>query len=248
MPIRAFRCAPAALLVILAGCAGQIRERHHFATIHPDTGEVANIFRVDLAGAARIASARYVAGFYDERAVDLFFNEAKAVDFDSANVGRGVAPIFGVLKCEGLSGDARKACEAAAQERLRLVPVGADLGQEGAFVMILSTDVDAITNTIGAFAKNREVLDAVVGLATRSERQAAATLTATAETRRVVRAAQVAEIDSLAKAAADTGTSESFLAVLRAVGGALAPGAAPAFQSIGEARAWFAALPRPGGQ
>jgi hypothetical protein len=230
-------------VLALSGCAAQIREVHHFATVSPDTGDVANIFRVSLSGTANFASVRYLPGYYDERAVDLFFNESKSTDLSTSSL-RGVPPIFGVLQCEGLSDAALTDCRKAAEERLKLIPVGGSPMGQGAFVMILSTDVDAIANTIGSLASNQELISAVVGLVTRDERQIAATIDATKTTTSTVTAANVTRISEIETAAAKTGTEADYLSLLRAVGAALAPSSAPAFTTMAEAEAWFAALPR----
>src|SRR5690348_16710028 len=67
----------AAALLLLSGCASVV-DRHHFATVDAQTGEIINIFRVTVRGDAQLANARYISGYYDQRAVDLFFNQVRS--------------------------------------------------------------------------------------------------------------------------------------------------------------------------
>jgi hypothetical protein len=137
-------------LAALGGCSATFHEKHHFATVDTETGEVQNIFRVTVNGDASMTNARYVAGFYDERAVDLFFNEIQSRPLTDADRNSGAPPIFRQVDCSGMD---EAACKAKQDQILRMIPVGADLGRTGTFVMILSTNADAIANTIGSFCR-----------------------------------------------------------------------------------------------
>lgn len=235
------RLAILAATVLLSGCAGNIREIHHFATVKPETGETVNFFRLRLSGNMWFANTRYMAGFYDERAVDLFFNEVNSTEISKTNLG-AVPPIFGVLQCSGLEGEPLQKCRAEAEARLRLVPIGADAGRQGAFVMVLSTNVDYIANTIGELASNQGLLTSVVALATKGPREEAARLSATKDLVNRQRAAIAAEVKANAEEAQKE--NSAWLSVLRAVAAGLNPGVAPDFASFDAARAWFAAVPR----
>jgi len=61
----------------------------YYFAIDPRTNQVINIFRVTVHGNAEMANVRYISGFYDQRAVDLFFNETRsgALPSDLQSVG-----------------------------------------------------------------------------------------------------------------------------------------------------------------
>lgn len=231
--------------VLLAGCGATFQERHHFATIDKQTNEIMNIFRVTVKGDVQMANARYMAGFYDERAVDLFFNEVKANDLTT----KGVGPIFTLPDCTGKT---EAECTAIRNARLSTVPIGSSTQPNGAFVMILSTDADAIAGTIGAFSENETVVGSAMYLATRSTREDAAAIGARAATVKNSRKAAAAELTSLFTSAETAATPQArenvYLAILKAAAAGVAPDAAPVFTNLAEAQAWFAARPRSAAQ
>lgn len=236
-----------AAVLILSGCGANFQERHHFATLDTKTKEVINIFRVTVKGDVQMANARYLAGYYDERAVDLFFNEVKATDLTDARLSArgGVPPIFTSIDCTGKS---EAECQVLYNNRLRTIPIGSNTSPTGAFVMILSTDADAIAGTIGAFAENETVVGSAMYLATRSQRDDAATVAARAGVVGNTRTAAIAELSTLfgqaATAADEKSRDRLYLSILQAAAAGLAPEAAPTFQTYKEAQAWFAARPR----
>lgn len=242
--VRAFGVLAGAC-ILLAGCATQFGDRHFFAVVDPTTQKVVNIFRVTVRGDAALANSRYVSGFYDERAVDLFFNEVKSTDLPADVSRAGVEPIFGTVDCTGKT-DAE--CQTAKDKALQTVPIGVDAGRSGAFVLILSTNADAIAGTIGAFAESQQVVQSAMYLANAPRRRQAATYQATADTVDNLRGASITEISSLLAAAdaASPGAAKEqlYLATLHAAAAGLDPSAPPAFTTIAEARAWFAAHPR----
>src|SRR5437870_2376680 len=63
------------LLLLITGCAS-FHEEHYFVT-KDRAGTPVNFFRVRVSGNTGLSRMRYVSGFYDERAVDLYFNEVK---------------------------------------------------------------------------------------------------------------------------------------------------------------------------
>lgn len=129
-----------AATLLLAGCAATVDERHYFATYATGpSGESrpANFFRLEVKGKAGMSNARYLAGYYDERAIDLFFNELKAPD--NQKLFQDAAKIPGT------------------DEKLK--PLGPAM-DNGAFVLILSTNADSIANAIGSFAESQIVAQA----------------------------------------------------------------------------------------
>src|SRR4029078_1016132 len=77
------RRARLVLACSLLGACATLEETHYFASVDPQTDRTINIFRLRVKGDAGLTNARYLAGYYDERAVDLFFNEVKASDLSS---------------------------------------------------------------------------------------------------------------------------------------------------------------------
>ena len=231
-------------IALLSGCAASFQDKHHFATINTQTGEIANIFRVTVKGGAELSNTRYISGYYDERAVDLFFNEVKSGDLAADYSKSGVSPIFKTVDCKDLDD---KACAAKQDAILRTVPVGRDIGKEGAFVMILSTSADAIASSIGSFAENEAVLQSALYLATRSDREQSAKIAAIAPIVNNQRLAVVKEIDTIFSGSPNLAKSD-YLEILRAAAAGLAPDAVPRFSDEKEAAAWFAARPRGGVQ
>lgn len=235
----------AAVMLLLPGCAAQFGDVHHFATVNTTTHQVENIFRVTVSGHAEMTNARYIAGFYDERAVDLFFNEVKAGDLTP---GRGADPIFKTVDCTGLD-DA--ACKAKQDQVLRIVPVGSEAGNHGTFVLILSTNADAIAGTIGAFSESDLAVQSALYLATKGDHDHAAAITASSSTTNAGRRSTMTSIKSLLAITPTTApaASQRNLAVLRAAAAGIAPdGPPPTFTTVEEARLWFASQPRGGGR
>lgn len=158
------------ILVLLstAGC-GSFHEVHYFATLDRATRQPINYFRLSVNGYAGATNARYIAGYYDERAVDLFLNQTNNGRGATSNNPNGeVRPFFDDSICAGKSA---ADCAAARNAQLELVPVGGNgtAMQHGAFVLIMSSNADAIAKTIGSFADNGANLDAGLYLLNRGQ-------------------------------------------------------------------------------
>src|SRR6266404_2610957 len=65
---------------LVSGCATAFKESHYYQSVNPKTNKVTNYYRLTVKGYAAMSSARYVSGYYDERAVDLYFNEVKVAE------------------------------------------------------------------------------------------------------------------------------------------------------------------------
>ena len=66
--------------LVMSSCATTFKENHYYQSINPKTQRVTNYYRLTVNGYAVMSSARYVSGYYDERAVDLYFNEVKVAE------------------------------------------------------------------------------------------------------------------------------------------------------------------------
>jgi hypothetical protein len=130
------------------GCGTSFRENHYFssASDDPTRERKTNYFRVTVDGWAAFSAARYVSGYYDERAVDLFFNEVKAIDGTQI-----IAPLFQ---------------EPFTDDEIR--PFSPAEGK-GALVMILSTNADAVAAAIGNFAEGEAAAAAISNLVNQDE-------------------------------------------------------------------------------
>lgn len=64
---------------LLVGCAATVQENHYFAAFKDGVDgaprEAVQFYRLRVDGDAQFTNARYLSGYYDERAVSLFFNE-----------------------------------------------------------------------------------------------------------------------------------------------------------------------------
>ncbi len=207
--------------IALGGCAS-FEETHYFKQPIPNQG-TPNYFRLSVSGSAQFSSARYVAGYYDERAVDLFFNEIKTSGADTKG-----AIFKDDLKSPG-GGQA-------------ILPLDPKL-ENGRLVMILSTNASGVANAIGSFAESQVTADAITNLVGRSAIEVGERSAAEHRQARSRQAALVSELDALVAKfpAADPKLDETNQAVLRflnAIGRAL--GAEP-FVDLPTAQAWFQA-------
>lgn len=210
---------------LLAGCASTVKENHYFAAFKetaPGVREPVQFYRLTVQGNAEFTNARYLTGYFDERAVSLFFNELRS----PTN-----AKLFDdTIKLPGATEDSKL-------QSLSPTP------ENGAFVLILSTNADAIANAIGSFAESQVISDAMTRMLNKDRFQAKAQSDARLSVQKIEATALVARIDAQAAAAktAPTG-AEATVSYLRMLT-ALAQGldyTGPEFSNLAEAQAWFA--------
>lgn len=170
------------LLTVLAltGCTANVRESHFFVTYNPAApDEPTNFYRVDVSANATFSNARYIAGYYDERAVDLFFSEIKTTDqtiFKDSLKNPGSSEILKPL----------------------------DPSNHGAFVMVMSTNADDIVNSISAFAESEVVGQAITRIANKDEIQKARASDAAASSEIIIASAFSSELSKLIEIAGST--------------------------------------------
>ncbi len=239
----ALRLAPLASYLALTACA-RIHETHYFQQSLADGSGRANYFRLEVSGHAYFSAARYIAGFYDERAIDLFFNEVKsgdaaAKDRQNAEEGTGtptksiIRPLF--------------TADATLPGTDEVVKPLKGPG-EGTFLMLFSTNATAVADAIGQFAENQLAADALTNIVNRSTIQSFSDRQEGAEQRLAGVPALKAELDALFELVpkgADPpvpATERAMLRILNALARAL--GHTGSFASINEASGWFAALQR----
>ena len=213
---------PAVLLAVLLAVSGctSFSQVYHFQSAASGS-DLPNFFRVKVEGDAQTAKARFLAGFYDERAVDLYFSEIKSN-------GSELRKLFSNdLKAPG--------------EDTVIKPLTPDQGR-GTFVMIFSTNPKAVADTIGNFAESQVVADALTNLINRREVDAARLLTAGAGVADQSATAIAEEL--LALLPTDIGTPEAPAALERRYRRALEAisrqtGGPQSFADLAAARTWL---------
>ena len=156
----------------VGGCATTFQESHYFSS-DGSGGAPAdrNYYRLLVKGGTAISSSRYVSGYFDSAAVDVYFNEIKqppkAQLVTSTSTGTTTAGETGAGAASAAAG-APKAGDAVSAKPLSRSLVGKDL------VLILSTNSDEVSNQIGALAANQQFTAALAGLAARGDFAAAA--------------------------------------------------------------------------
>ena len=210
-----------ALTLLYSSCTS-FTETHYFHSVNADSGKPVNYFRITVNGNAGLTRARYVSGYYDERAVDLFFNEIAP---GAATTSGDVKPIF--VNDQTLPGTTTK-----------VTPLSP---QEGVFLMVFSTNAKSVTDTIGQFAENQLVADAMTALVNRDRIKALRAAAAADATFTARAQATAAQLDGIVKALPDDATApvakNEALRLLRAI--AIALGGDGSFRTTEGAAAWF---------
>lgn len=236
--------------VCLSSCAAAISERHYFASValseNGESSEILNVFRIDVDAQGGFTNLRYVAGEYDERAVDFFFNEVRSEDYTpSTNGAAGLTKIFRA-QCDDTKTIKQCRDEYGADLKLFELPTDGNRSAKALrnFVMILSSDADAVAEAIGSFAENSVALKSVNYLLNKDTFEEAEVISQVAAVQSENRSAQkdvlVTQFEGY-DTLGITGTARE-LALLRSLAVALEPDKSIPFNSIEEARAWFSAI------
>jgi hypothetical protein len=213
-------------LAQFAGCAATVHENHYFAAFKetaPNVREPVQFYRLTVDGNAQFANTRYLTGYFDERAVSLFFNEMRSSTSSSTKL------FDDNMKLPG------------ADAGTRITPLSPAAG-EGAFVLIMSTNADAIAGTIGAFAESQVVADSLTRMLNRDRFLAKAQSDARLSVQKAEATALVTQVEAHARAAKDAPTGAQAAADYRRALTALAQSlgyAGPEFATLAAARSWF---------
>lgn len=214
------------LCVSLFGCAN-FHEVHYFKSLDSEHKPL-NYFRLTVQGNAGLSSARYVASCFDERAVDLFFNELKAPEHT-----------FRPILNSGKTNDPQVPVTSTELDSCK---------EPGKFVMIMSTNADSVANTIGAFAESNITAEALTNLLNRDSVIEAKRLNATADAMTHQLSAVSSELEELLNIipTVDPSSGKSpptksdaengLLRVLNAIGRVLG---APPFTDFPDAEKWI---------
>ena len=217
--------AALAATLAVAGCSTVVQENHYFAAFK-DNGsggrDAVQFYRVSVDGNSQFANTRYLTGYFDERAVSLFFNELKSPTnqklFDDAMVLPG------------------------APAGTKFTPLSPS-AENGAFVLIMSTNADAIASTIGSFAESQVVADALTRLLNRDRFLAKSQSDAHLSVDKAKATALLAQLTAHTQAATTATTSELAAASYRRALTVLAQPLGyrgPEFDTLAKARDWFA--------
>jgi len=119
------------MLFCMSGCMSSFSERHFFKS-EDAYGNPVNYYKLSVSGSNFLSSTRYLSGYFDEKAVDAYFNQFTQPDKGLFN---------GTIKAEGSN---VKPLEDALMGRK--------------LVLLLSSNSDAIAQQIGQFANNQAVM------------------------------------------------------------------------------------------
>lgn len=207
--------------VYLSACASTVEEVHYF-TAYDDDEKPVNFYRLSVNGQTDMSRSRYVSGYYDERAVDLFFNEIKVAKATDDN-----SKLF--LDDQESPGTGKK-----------LTPLN-PTSNDGAFLLVLSNNADSIVNAIGSFAESQVVAQSLSALLMKDRYKEKLQSDAKLSVERMNAAALKAHLTTLlttANAAATEDESKSVhLSILSALARELGHDAT--FESFEQARTWF---------
>lgn len=190
---------------LLGGCAS-FNETHYFVHTTSDNGK--NYLKLQVIGSTAMSSARYVSGYFDPQAIDLYFNEMRGINQDSPDR-------YLIKNADGTAPTSTKP----------LVGYSLDSGKpHGDLVMILSTNATAVTDTIGAFSESNSAAQAISYLVNRPmiERYQTAHAQATVEQRQ--RVATKNQLNSLVAALGSSSADASdqyVLEILNVIANAL---------------------------
>lgn len=213
------------LCLALGACGSTVKENHYFAAYSPHSpDEPVEFYRLTVTANSVLSNSRFVAGYYDERAVDLLFDEVRAGgEVTGEACDCALEPLFS----RGFTGT-------------NIQPL-APTAQNGAFVMILSTNADAVASTIGSFAESQILADAISNLVFRDELEAASEQAVRSPVRQASAGAGAAIIDGALRRAAEAddagAATQEYLRALNTIARSL--GRPTPFEDFDKARYWF---------
>lgn len=215
-------------LVMFLGIGGctSFSEDHFFESRARESGKTTNYFRVRVSGSASLSKARFVSGYYDERAVDLFFNETKLAGGEVTNV-----PVVFESGQDNPGTD----------EVIKPLTPSA---QHGSLVMLLSTNARDVAAAIGQFAENQLVADAITNIVNRDVVSALRESETLPKFEQAQAEAIAKELESLLDLVPGDGGSDNdtvrraYLRILGVI--ARSRGVSVSFASFDEAKTWFA--------
>jgi hypothetical protein len=208
------------------GCASGISETHFFRSNAVDgKGLALNYYRIHVSGGTMLSSSRYLSGYFDEKALDTYFNEFS----QPANGAITPAPTTNPSVPAPAAGGVQPLDPSGAGKKL---------------LLILSSNSDDIASQIGTLAQSDALSADLVHLFGASSLNASKTSVATQQRDQVVASSIVqtatldlSKLDATAPPAADT--SASMLAIANQLAGYL--GARQQFNTLDDVNTWLRA-------
>lgn len=214
----------APFVLLFTGCTATVHESHYFAAYRNNADgarEPVQFYRLTVNGNSQFSNTRYLTGYFDERAISLFFNEIKAPDKQKLFNDAGSEP--------------------GAPSGVKLTPLSPTV-ENGTFVMIMSTNADAVASTIGSFAESQVVADAITRMLNRDQVRAKGQSDARLAVQKVEGTALGSQVENQITAAGSavsgTDAAASYLRALTTLARSLGYGG-PDFGKLDEARVWF---------
>ena len=72
-------CVYSLIVLLLSGCMSSFSERHFFKS-EDAYGNPVNYYKLSVSGKNFLSSTRYLSGYFDEKAVDAYFNQFSQPD------------------------------------------------------------------------------------------------------------------------------------------------------------------------
>ena len=141
---------------LINGCSMKVRETHHLGIWDHEKQQFIDFYRIKVRATARFSTAHYTAGIYDEKAVDLMFNEFRKSAPERVNTRS-------LRSLSSAADSCSEPREPSAEGRTEGICVS-----NGIFVFILSTDARAIADTIATFAQSEALAAAIYSLANKN--------------------------------------------------------------------------------
>jgi hypothetical protein len=162
-----WRCwGSVAVLGLLLGTFGctTIDERHYYQSVDKE-GKPVNFYRLTITGYAQMAKARYMAGYYDERALDLYFDEYLGSTKSSAAHKLFEPSVQPPVDPKAKNPDDSKP-DAEPGKAVAVQSTSTDSALKGkAFLMVLSTNAQAVVDQVSALVDSQTFAETLATVA-----------------------------------------------------------------------------------
>lgn len=201
-------------LLLCLGACQSIRENHYFKD---RAGNPPNYYRLQIKGHAFLTSSRYLSGNFDEEAVNNYFGE----------IGQPKDAKFGNNTSRQPSTNS-------------IVPIGKE-NQGKKFVLLLSTNSDAISSAFGNFVESKETQKEIARIINRDKLEELDQLKAEEEVNQKRRAKLLSLAEAYLNSITDSEPKEAINIKLLAYLNATADyfGRTQNFKTVAEAKTWF---------
>jgi len=183
----------------LTACGMTVKEKHYLVAYDEREGTITDYYRVNVRASARLSNAHYTAGIYDERALDLMFNEIRSAGDDS----RPDRSLRSISQATGNCNQTDNTPETSDDaNNNKYEEVEGICVENGEFAFILSTDAAAIANTISSFAQSEALATSIYRLANKDLLREAESVEATTAVHQAIGKAFTRRLESYLQQAA----------------------------------------------